>query len=82
MSSPSAKFTLDQLESGQTALVKGVLAHGPVGQRLSEMGLVEGTRVRLVRRAPLGGPLAIEVQDYLLSLRRTEAALISVAISL
>ena len=42
----------------------------------AEMGLVEGTAVRfLIRAAPLGDPLEYEVQDYLLSLRRAEAAL-------
>ena len=39
-----------------------------------EMGLLPGTRIELVRRAPFGDPLEIRLRGYLLSLRRTEAA--------
>ncbi len=42
--------------------------------RMREMGLLPGTRVKLVRTAPLGDPLEIEVRGYHLSLRRDEAA--------
>jgi len=43
-----------------------------------EMGLVEGTEVQVVRRAPFGDPLQIRVGDYDLSLRTSEAELIDV----
>lgn len=69
---------LHELRPGQKATVLGVRVAGPLGQRLCEMGLVEGTHVQLIRRAPLGDPLEIEVQDYLLSLRRAEAALVDI----
>ncbi|ERM92592.1 MAG: Protein, probably involved in Fe2+ transport [Caldanaerobacter subterraneus] len=32
-------------------------------QRLSDMGLVPGTRVKLVRRGPLRGPVELEVRN-------------------
>jgi len=69
---------LDQLAPGQNATVQGVRARGPLGQRLCEMGLVEGTHVRLLRTAPFGDPMEFEVQDYLLSLRKAEAAQVDV----
>ena len=47
-------------------------------QRLREMGLVPGTRVKLIRWAPLGDPLEIELRGYRLSLRRHEAESIEV----
>ena len=39
-----------------------------------EMGLLPGTSVEMVRRAPLGDPLKIRLRGYLLSLRQVEAA--------
>jgi ferrous iron transport protein A len=71
--------TLDQLPVGSSARVVRLRAAGAIGQRLCEMGLVEGTGVRLVRFAPLGDPLEIEVQDYLLSLRKSEARLVEIS---
>jgi ferrous iron transport protein A len=46
--------------------------------RLREMGLVPGTRVQLVRRAPFGDPLEISVRGALVSLRQIEAETIEV----
>ena len=66
--------TLDQLAIGDRAIVHRVDCAPRVGCRLMEMGLVPGTRIELVRRAPFGDPLEIRLRGYLLSLRRTEAA--------
>lgn len=41
--------------------------------RLMEMGLLIGTRVELVRFAPMGDPVEIKVRGYNLTLRRHEA---------
>jgi len=43
------------------------------------MGLLPGTRVRVVRVAPLGDPIELRVRNYSLSLRRVEAAKIAVS---
>jgi Fe2+ transport system protein FeoA len=48
-------------------------------RRLMEMGLVPGTEVTIVNVAPLGDPLEIEARACRLSIRRDEAAQISVA---
>ena len=47
-------------------------------RRLLEMGLVPGTEVRVVTIAPLGDPLQIQVRGGQWSIRRTEAAQITV----
>jgi Fe2+ transport system protein FeoA len=70
--------TLDQVAPGRRARVLAVSGEGGVAQRVLEMGLVEGTEVEVVRLAPLGDPLEIRVYGYLLSLRRAEAAAVSV----
>ena len=70
--------TLADLEPGQSGVISRIQVTGPIGQRLCEMGLLEGSPVEMIRRAPLGDPLEIKIQDYLLSLRKTEALLIQV----
>lgn len=47
-------------------------------RRLFELGLLPGTRVRVVRRAPLGDPIELRLRNYSLSIRREQAALIEV----
>lgn len=58
--------------------VTGVRGDGPMSFRLMEMGLIEGARVEVVGRAPLGDPLHLRLGDYELSLRCEEAALVDV----
>ena len=43
-----------------------------------EMGLLEGSNLRVVKFGPMGDPIQIQVNDYFLSLRRNEAARIIV----
>ena len=67
---------LSELPTGQSAVIKS-LPHGASDlTRLREMGVLPGTRVQLVRRAPLGDPIEISVRGTLLSLRQKEAELI------
>ena len=49
-------------------------------QRLLEMGLLEGEEIEVLNIAPLGDPVEIRIRDYRLSLRRNEAARVSVSI--
>jgi Fe2+ transport system protein FeoA len=64
---------LAQLAVGASAVVKDFPASGVAFTRLREMGLLPGTRVTLIRVAPLGDPLEIQVRGYRLSLRKSEA---------
>jgi Fe2+ transport system protein FeoA len=58
---------------GERAVVARIdIPHEQRG-RLMEMGLLPGTPVELVRFAPLGDPLELEVRGYRLSLRKAEA---------
>ena len=72
-------LTLRDLKPGDKARVLQCHGRGSTFQRLCEMGFVEGARLRVVRFAPLGDPLEVELTDYHLSLRRTEAGMIEVA---
>jgi ferrous iron transport protein A len=64
---------LSVLPVGASATVRDMPKSGSAFTRLREMGLLAGTRVTLVRTAPLGDPLEIKVRGYNLSLRKSEA---------
>jgi Fe2+ transport system protein FeoA len=70
MDSPVA---LSALAVGASAIVKEFPKSGSAFLRLREMGVSPGTRITLVRTAPLGDPLEIKVRGYNLTLRKTEA---------
>ena len=69
--------TLDQLPTGESAVVDQVGGCREVSRRLMEMGLLAGTRVEAIRKAPFGDPLEIRLRGYLLSLRLADAAAIT-----
>ncbi len=66
-------MTLSELTVGASAVVREFPKSGAAFLRLREMGLLAGTRVTLVRTAPLGDPLEIKVRGYHLTLRKSEA---------
>ena len=64
---------LSGLAVGSSAVLREFPKTGPAFLRMREMGLLPGTTLKLVRTAPLGDPLEIEVRGYRLTLRRSEA---------
>lgn len=70
--------TLDQLHVGQRCRIDNMHGCDTLAQRLYEMGLLEGEEVEVIGFAPLGDPMEIRLRDYRLSLRRNEAARITV----
>jgi ferrous iron transport protein A len=74
----AAERTLDSLDIAESARVVGIDGSGALVVRLAELGFVPGTLVRLVKRAPFGDPLQLELRGYHLSLRRAEAARVRV----
>ena len=71
-------ITLKELKPGERGRVLRLTGSGSIFQRLCEMGFVEGAPLRVVRYAPFGDPMEIELSDYHLSLRRAEAGLVEV----
>jgi Fe2+ transport system protein FeoA len=71
---------LSEMEAGTSAVIRSLPEGLPSLARLREMGLLPGTRLTFVRRAPLGDPLEFMVRGALLSLRGTEASLITVEV--
>ncbi|MGP3698693.1 FeoA family protein [Rhodobacter sp. NSM] len=71
--------TLKDMVAGATARVTGYAPGGAAyRQKLLSMGLTPGTALRVLRIAPLGDPIVIEVRGYQLSLRKAEADALSI----
>jgi Fe2+ transport system protein FeoA len=64
---------LSELAVGASAIVREMPTTGSAYVRLREMGMLAGTRLSLVRIAPLGDPLEIKLRGYHLTLRKSEA---------
>ena len=73
--------SLDQLQRGQRAVVTALHGDDALVQRLLEMGLLEGEAVEVIGFAPLGDPMELRLRDYRLSLRRREAACVTVSLT-
>ncbi|XHR28713.1 MAG: ferrous iron transport protein A [Chthoniobacteraceae bacterium] len=71
--------SLATLAARQVARITGFDLPPERRARLLEMGLTTGAEVELIRFAPLGDPIEIEVRGYRLSLRKREARGIRVA---
>jgi ferrous iron transport protein A len=65
---------------GQSGRVLGFTHDSPITRRLTELGLAPGRQVVYLRNAPLRDPLEIQVGSTFLSLRRSEASLVTVEI--
>lgn len=76
---PDPDAHLDTAPVGGEVDVVSVRADSPEGRRLLALGFVPGTRVRVVRSAPLRDPIEYELRGTRVSLRRTEAALVTVS---
>ena len=64
---------LDELATGQDAVVVCLEGEGPSDRRLMDLGMLPATPVRLLRHAPLGDPSVYALRGYQLCLRRAEA---------
>ena len=70
--------TLDQLEIGQSAVIKTVGGEGSRRQHFLDMGVIPDAVVKLVKFAPLGDPMELLIHGYSLTLRKADATLIEV----
>lgn len=69
---------LSQLKVGERGVIVKMNVKGAARQRFMAMGLIKGETILVKRVAPLGDPIDFVVKGYHLSLRRSEAAEISV----
>lgn len=71
-------LTLDSAKPHETYIVVGCALSAERKIRFCEMGLTTGAQVKVLKRAPLGCPLEIEVRGYLLCIRNKDAKCFSV----
>ena len=64
---------LTRLKPGEEGTVVSIQNNGSNSSDLMEMGLTPGTQIKLVKLAPLGDPMELDVRGYHLSVRRSEA---------
>jgi ferrous iron transport protein A len=70
--------SLDRLAPGEVGVVVRLDGPPPMIRRMMELGMVPGTPIQIVRRAPLGDPIELSVRGVHLSLRRSDASLVHV----
>jgi len=71
-------LTLDKLNPGEKVVIKEFIGKPSELDYLFEMGLLEDTTVKFVKKAPLGDPIEISFRGYHLSIRKSVAKLIIV----
>lgn len=72
--------SLRQLRSGEKAQIVKVSALGELGRRIRDMGLIPGTEVEMIGRAPLYDPVAVRLGGITLALRNREADVVLVEV--
>jgi ferrous iron transport protein A len=71
-------MTLDEVKQGQECEIVDIISEGIMGQRLLDMGFIPGTRIKVIRNAPLVDPVEFLLKGYYVSLRHSEAQKVEV----
>jgi len=75
------KIILRKMEKKQSGIISAVKISGDLGRRIREMGLVPGTKITVIGRAPLHDPVSLRVMGFNLTLRNSEADYIEVEVN-
>ena len=70
-------MTLKDTEAGMVVKIESI-SESKLKNRLMTMGLIPGTRVEILRSAPMGDPIAIRLRSYNLAMRKNDASQIEV----
>ena len=72
-------MTLKQLQIGESAVIESVGGQGALRQHFLDMGMIPGVEVTVVKFAPMGDPMEIQLHGYELTLRLEEADQIEIS---
>lgn len=75
-----ANLNMRQMKNNQTGTISTITAKGELGRKIRDMGLVPGTLIQILGRAPLYDPVALRVMGFTLTLRNNEADYIEVEV--
>ena len=70
--------TLKETRPGESVNVVKVHGTGAVRRRLLDMGITKGSRIDVLKMAPLGDPIEVTIRGYELSLRKSEGEMVEV----
>ena len=76
--SPGETVLLEEMDPGQRGKILDIQEHSEIDERLSGMGISSGSIIEVEKRKSEADDIAVKVRGYHLSLRKTEAAQISV----
>ena len=68
---------LSEFTIGERGVVKMVDGDRKIRRRLFDMGVTPGAEILLRKKAPLGDPIEVSLRGYELTLRKTEAELVT-----
>lgn len=72
-----ATISLNNLKVGEMAVVTKIkIEDKALKRRILDMGIVKGVTIKVIRTAPLGDPVEIEVRNYMLSVRKADLSFI------
>lgn len=71
-------MTLKELEIGKSAVVTQVGGEGALRQHFLDMGMIPGAEATVVKFAPMGDPMELQIHGYELTLRLAEAEQIEI----
>ena len=66
-------MTLKELQIGKSAVINSVGSHGALRQHFLDMGMIPGVEITVVKLAPMGDPMEVQIHGYELTLRLEEA---------
>ena len=66
-------MNLSELPVNKKAVIKKIGSSGTLRRRMIDMGITPGALVKVVKYAPLGDPIQINIHGYDLSIRKSEA---------
>lgn len=66
-------MTLKELQTGQSAVIRSVGGEGALRQHFLDMGVIPGAEVTLIKFAPMGDPMELQIHGYELTLRLADA---------
>ena len=69
---------LNELKPGQSARIEKVGGEGALRQHFLDMGVIPGAEVTLMKLAPMGDPMELQIHGYELTMRLAEAAEIEI----
>ena len=66
-------MTLKELKIGESAVIKTVGGEGALRQHFLDMGVIPGAETTVVKFAPMGDPMELQIHGYELTLRLDDA---------